>query len=531
MSGSSTAERPAGRRASAGSNPAPAIAANAAEENRMTTIPIEIENVGPVAEFEADLSPGVTVLRGRHGCGKTTILRTVQLGVGGKPDRKPAKSDGTPRGSATIAGKTLSITRVVREEGELTVDGLGELSLNELQGPRFDDPIVRDKRRINCLVRLAGVPADPSLFHECAGGREPFDVLVGADAVKSDDLVEMAARIKRRFEKHAQDHEAKASTHGERHAAERQQAEGVDVSAPDDAVELGGALQDAIAARAKIVEQVAAAGRAARLAGEARIRRDELPEPRSIAALQINVENAVRECQDAIAAVELARAALSEAEKRQTAAQYAKRFADETLSQALQENTIRDELDRTIAVAADIDCPSDADVFYAEKAVADAQAAIDRGARVRLAKQALTLAEEQAQLAKQAEQAAKSMRAAAAETGSVLSNAIARIPGCPLRVAYDDDGNARLVTKTDRSESELFDDLSDGQRWRLSIEIAAAHGKLLVLDQAAWGELSDGTRTQIDAMARERGCYILTAQADDGELRAQAWNAAEAVAA
>lgn len=496
------------------------------------TIPIEIENVGPVAEFEADLSPGVTVLRGRHGCGKTTILRTVQLGVGGKPDRKPAKSDGTPRGSATIAGKTLSITRVVREEGELTVDGLGELSLNELQGPRFDDPAVRDKRRINCLVRLAGVPADPSLFHECAGGREPFDVLVGAEAVKSDDLVEMAARIKRRFEKHAQDHEAKASTHGERHAAERQQAEGVDVSAPDDAVELGGALQDAIAARAKIVEQVAAADRAAIAVNEAQQRREKLPPAPDIAKLEQVLEEKARAHVAAEHVTAQARAALRMAEEAEATAHFAVNDAANEVSRARRELSVRAELDRTIAEAADIDRPSEADVRAAERAVADAQAALNLGARVRLAKQALTRAEEQAQLAKQAEQAAKSMRAAAAETGSVLSNAIARIPGCPLRVAYDDDGNARLVTKTDRSESELFDDLSDGQRWRLSIEIAAAQGKLLVLDQAAWGELSDGTRTQIDAMARERGCYILTAQADDGELRAQAWNAErEAVAA
>lgn len=490
----------------------------------MTDTPtIEIHNVGPIEEFRCELAPGVTVLRGKHGAGKTTVLRTVQLATDGRADRKPAKSDGVPRGEATIAGRTLTITRTVRTEGELSVEGLGELSLDVLHCPKFDDAVIRDKHRIATLIRLAGVTADPTLFHDIVGGRESFDKAIDSDTVKTNDLVELAARIKRRLEKHAQNAETNYDTAMARQLAERQQADGVDLSLPCDNEALGAALREAMVAQNRINDRVAAADRAASAANQAQQRREQLPPARSIAALQINLDNATKECQDAIACVELARAVLAEAEKRQTAAQYARRSADDALSNALQEQAIRDELDRTIADHAAVDRPSDDDLDAAEKAVFSAQEACAYGQRVRMAKEAIKRAEGHVAEAQAASTAAKRMRTAAGQTQDVLSAAVAKIPNCPMRVIFDADGNARLVVKTERSDAELFDDLSDGQRWRVVLDIAAAAGKLLVLSQAAWGELSDGTRSQIDAMARERGCYVLTAQADDGDLRAETW--------
>ena len=77
------------------------------------------------------------------------------------------------------------------------------------------------------------------------------------------------------------------------------------------------------------------------------------------------------------------------------------------------------------------------------------------------------------------------------------------------------------MIQTDRSDSEPFDELSDGERWRTIVPICCGPGKLIVLPQAAYGELADSTRGLIDQLANERGAYILTAQADDGELRAE----------
>lgn len=489
------------------------------------SVDISIANVGPVVDFECSLAPGVTVLRGKHGAGKTTILRTVQLATDGRTDRKPAKSDGVPRGAATIAGRTLSITKTVRTEGELSVDGLGELSLDVLHTPKFDDPAIRDKHRIATLVRLAGVSADPTLFHPIAGGPDKFAALIDSDSVKTNDLVDMAGRIKRRLERHAQEYEARVETETTRQVAERQAAEGVDLSAQDDMDALTAAMRSAIEAKARIDEQVKAADRALLAVNEAQQRREALPPARDIAALQAVVDRMDQELVSANLAALEARRALQAAEERSRDTLAAFREAKTTLDNARREQALRDELDRTIADHASVDRPSDADVLAAEQAVKAANAASDYGSRVRFAKSALQRADAHVAEAQRASAAAKRLRASAAETQTVLSDAIGRIPNCPLRVVFDSDGDARLVVATDRSEAELFDDLSDGQRWRAVLDIAAAQGKLLVLSQAAWGELSDGTRSQVDAMARERGCYILTAQADDGALRAELWSA------
>ena len=126
--------------------------------------------------------------------------------------------------------------------------------------------------------------------------------------------------------------------------------------------------------------------------------------------------------------------------------------------------------------------------------------------------------------AKAQEIVASRLRDAARDTQDVLSAAIAKIPGCPLRVVVDDNGDARLVLKTDRSETERFDELSDGERWPIIIGLAAGADRIIVLPQAAYGELSDATRTLLDGLARQHGCYIHSAQVDDGPLRCEAWS-------
>ena len=85
----------------------------------------------------------------------------------------------------------------------------------------------------------------------------------------------------------------------------------------------------------------------------------------------------------------------------------------------------------------------------------------------------------------------------------------------------NEDGEARLVISTDRGEAEPFDELSDGERWRTIVPLCCEAGRLVVLPQAAYGELANSTRSLLDVIAAQVGAYILTAQADDGELRAE----------
>lgn len=213
---------------------------------------ISVKNIGPVIEFEYELKQtGLHILYGKQGDGKTTILRTAQLAVNGTVGTKPTKRDGAKNGEATIAGKTLRISRVVREEGELEVEGLGDLDITAIHSPSYNDAKTRDKYRIKSLVRLSGVRADITLFYELVGGRQEFDAIVDVAASETDDLVEMAGRVKRAIEKRALEAEKNAETAQANALAKTDQLEGVDLDAPHDEVKLQTELEQAIAQNAE----------------------------------------------------------------------------------------------------------------------------------------------------------------------------------------------------------------------------------------------------------------------------------------
>jgi hypothetical protein len=170
-----------------------------------------------------------------------------------------------------------------------------------------------------------------------------------------------------------------------------------------------------------------------------------------------------------------------------------------------------------IDAAATVACPTEDEVAKAEVEVMAANAAIETGIKIRQAITAQELAAEYAEEAKTHARAAQRLRDAAHDTHDVLAEAVAKIPNCPLSVKLDDDGNARLVVPA--RDDEPFDRLSDGERWPLILQIAAASNRLITLSQAAYGELSARTRKQLHDLAVQHGCYILTASIDEGELR------------
>lgn len=493
---------------------------------------IAIHDIGPITEFECDLqSPGLYVLKGKHGSGKSVTLRTVELAANGRTTMEPTKRDGAKRGEAVVFGKTLRIAKQVREEGELSVDGLGDLNIADLHTPRFDRPETRDKHRIKALLRVAGVEADATLFHPLFGGKERFERIVDADALKTDDLVEMTARVKRATEKRALAVESDASTALARERAAREIAEGVDTNRPHDEKALADQLAAAIEMRGRVTAARQAGLTAQQKAQQARQRLAALPP----GAISVN---------EATEALDAADAKLADAEKRvnelsrqleeargfREVMATARGAAYEALRNAKNYAQLRAELETTIKDSGTVECPTEAEVAEAGDAVAKAQDAQAVGLSVRQAIAARDKADAYSAEAKDHAKLAERLRHAARDTQDVLSEAIARIPNCPLRVKTDDDGNARLVTATDRSDAEPFDDLSDGERWPLLIGLAALKNRLIVLPQAAFGELADSTRDAIDQLAKQHECIILTAQVDDAELRCEAWSGAEAVA-
>lgn len=484
-------------------------------------VSIEVKDIGPIVEFEYTMEkPGLSIVRGHQGAGKTTILRTAQLATDGRTDVKPTQRDGSKRGEATVAGRTLRITKRVQEDGELTVDGLGDLNIADLHTPKFVDAKTRDKHRIKTLVRLTGVKADATLFHPLLKDAKQFDEVVGSAAIETDDLVDMAANIKRRLESAAQEQEKQQETAATAMRIQAAQYEGLDMDQPSNEEMLRSVLADAVAEHARLEERAKNADATLTRAAEAKKKLDASEAIVSVSTATKNLE-AARELSDE------AQKVVSDLEKKLAAAKAALDKADETermakaaLQSAEREAALTQQLRDDIAAAEKVEKPTATAIAEASAMVDEASKAVSDGMKIRQAKAAVAEHDRLASLATKHGKQAHSFRQAAAETQDILSASIASIAECPLKVKMDGD-DSRLVVETDRAKDELFEDLSDGEKWGYVVGIAAKKNRLIVLPQAAFGELSPESRKRLHELAIEHECYILTAQSDDGKLRAE----------
>jgi len=506
---------------------------------------LSLRNIGPIVEFDYDLRGyGLHVIKGPQGAGKTTVLRTVQLATTGSVDVKPEKRDGSPRGEASVAGKTLRIVKQTRHEGELTVDGLGDLSIAELHSPNFKDAVTRDRHRIRTLVSLAGVPADASLFHYLLGNKAAFEAIVPHDSLTTNDLVEMTARVKRAIENEAGRIEKREATALADARAQAAIAEASDTEGPHDDTVLQAELERSFSAHSEqrsrleqlLTEQSDASASHAK-AEEARARLETLGGGVTVAEAMTAKMEAKEELRETEEAYRDAKAKLELAESAMRSARVTLTAAIDSLRSAQREEELHSELHRVID-AAGKPGPSDAEVesqrTAAERAserVQDAKRAVADGVRIRAAIKAKAESERFAADAKALRENARRLRDAATDTADVLTAAISRLNDCPLKIAINDEGDPRLVVATDRSEFEQFDELSDGERWIHVVGIAASGNRLIVLPQHAFGELSPSSKEQLHRLAVEHRCYILSAVAEDCELHGESYGSAHTEAA
>jgi hypothetical protein len=400
---------------------------------------------------------------------------------------------------------------------------LGDLDVSVLHSPKYKDAETRDAYRIKTLVHLAATPADVTLFHPLVGGKDAFDQII--DEVDGNDLLTMAGQVKRKLEKASRDEETRAERAKALTCAKLDSIEGVDLSVETYNEKLQTHLEEQIALRSKLEAEHAAAEQAREAAENAHYAIEDAKESYTGPTVE-DAESAFELAQSAELAaesrvLELERA-LREAKVSLISAQAERHNASSTLEAARSHAQTVTAWQATIdATNTDEDAPTQVELDAAERRVTEAKDAITRGTLAREALKARDAAKISSADAKTHFATAKKLREAAANTEPVITNAIASVPNCPLKVHNDDSGNPRLVLKTSRDEREPFDRLSDGERWRIILPLCVAQNRLIVLSQAAFGELSPSSRKELHALAVEFGCYILTAQADDGELRAE----------
>lgn len=502
-------------------NPSPQQIADKPTKLRSNTVSeITVTDVGPVASLSIPIRPGVTILRGRNDCGKSETLKAVSRLAGGT-DAVSCR-DKAAAGCVEGLGVRLSVRQNARRTGELEALSIeGKLSVADLVSPPIKDPVAADRHRIKALLQLTCVEADAAMFAHLPGQE-----FLSFEALKSTDLVEMAAKIKRDLEA-ASRKEADAAERDDAKAfACKQAAEGVDVQSELDSAVLQAALEDSLFSHGEIVSQARSAKETqdrARLATE---RMAKEASPPDVDAIQEEVYRAGDLCAQwsqraAMLTDELAKAktAIAESNADHTAKQNALKLA-----KAHAESVTGWK--ETIAAGESVTCPTDEAIAAAATKVTQAREAIEKAAVIRAAK---AKADESAMLydeAKEHRKKAEALRESARSTDDVLSAAVA---SDSLKVRA-----GRLITQHPERGEVFYADRSDGTRWKIAIDEAikriramgAEQTAIIPIPQVAWSEIDPTNRIEIDRYAKEKSVSVLTAEATDGELRAERFGGA-----
>jgi len=482
---------------------------------------ITITDVGPVKSLSIPIQPGVTVILGPNDSGKSEALKAVSRLTGGSEAitcRKTAAA-----GHVDGLGAKIAVRQSVRRSGELEAYSLsGDLDITDLVEPPIKDPVAADKHRIKELLRLTGVKADFALF----GYLGDLSEHVSFEATKIDDLVEMAARIKRDLEA-ASRKEADAAEKADAKAfACKQQSEGIDTNIETDAELLQARLEDALFALGGIESKARSAKEAKDRAALARERMAKEQSTPDVDGAKLELE---RQETFADRLIQLERDLTAKLETAQREREKAEQAATEARKRLQLEEAHADAVQgwkETIAAGESVECPTPEEVTAASLSVTEARQALEKAAVVRQAKtkasEATTLYDE----AKAHRKASDCLREAARATDDVLSAAVA---SDDIKVKA-----GRLVTQHPEYGEVFFGERSVGTRYRMAIKEAvkrihqmkAEKTAVIVVQQPAWEGLQPKVKCEIDEYAKEMDACVLSAQADDGELRAEVFGGA-----
>ena len=485
---------------------------------------LELENIGAVEHLSIPIPEdgGVVVLKGTNGSGKSTALRAAERLASGR-EVKIFPRDGTTRGEISGLGVTVRVSRSVTRTGELECESLdGKLSVAELVDPGLKGLEENDARRMRALVQLAGVEPDVDIFRPILSNDE-FDAVVKKLKLETDDILVMADRIKRGVDEAARGAEGIANTEQAKAAACRESAKDINVKVETDDATLQAMLESAIRLDTDLKARKRAADARAAEILEARQkicektttdeRRVSLQDARD---RETYAHNSYSEAMDAEKKIE---EALAVARRTRETAKASWDSAMRELQATEQFHSTIAELEEIVQLG-ELAAPSSDEIVAAEDAIANCRASIEAGVLARRAIEKLAQAKVHAELESAAIKRAETLREAGKRIDDVLSEQIAKL-GSPIRVKA-----GRLVLNTIRGET-FFAELSEGERWKMSLDIAieaVGPGGLLSIPQEAYESLDPINRNLIGEHVKGRGVVILTAEATDGPLRAELQN-------
>lgn len=472
---------------------------------------VAVHNVGPIGDFSFSLADyGVTVLRASNGSGKSILLDAVAKLAAGDKVKLPLK-DGEARGSIEGFGARISVAGQCRHQGEFEVTHLeGRFDLAELVDPGIEDPVKADVRRVKVMVALTGAKADASLFEEHPAFAEvPVHILGG-------DLLESASVLRRDLQQEALQAEREATRLQGEADALNNSASGAaivdtDIQVAKSKHELAVQRFHALSERAKVqMGQKQSVEDLKNALCEAK----QKPKGESSKSLAERGRSELVKIGDLTHRLEELQQLMNDCERQIADARREHGHIEQLYQQALeQENTtavLESRIEKATAELAQV--VGEEELQKAKAAVEDAYGLIQAAQRSEEAKRQLSVAKAQENAAQECAAKAEKLRKAAASVDEVLSQAIK----CPALRVEQVDGKARLVTDHPKRGVTPYSELSEGERWRVAIDLGAdqvGKGGLLVIPQGAWESLDSFTRPLINAHAKERRVYVLTAEA------------------
>jgi len=491
---------------------------------------IEIRDAGPIERLSIPIpaAGGIVVLRGCNGSGKTIACQAVQALVA--DGERPPSRDGSLGALVEGMGARLTIGRRVSVSGELEVSSLEGEDPSLLVDPGIKAEAAADVARIKALLRLSRATVDASAFAPLVGSDEQLRELCRpASLEQTGDVPAMAAAIKRDIEAAARKAEQQAENYQSKAAGVRATLQELGAGP---VVQLKyGSAEEARAAHTQAVREHTNIEAARK--HNAELRRLAETAQVSLQALGIEgtaptIETAREQHQARVAAHDQVRARIDELrhelkrlESELGRAQAEAREAEAALLTQERIAKQRKDLEDTISQCSGFREITEDEVGERAARVRDASAELENWAVREKTERVRAEVLDLEQRARAAAEAGAELRAAAAGTERVVLDAVRRVCGDGMELR-----DGRLYVQTDRGR-ELFSELSHGERWRIALDIAVkAVGSpgLLVVRQEAFESLDPANRRAVAEHARALGAVILTAEASDGELRAEIYS-------
>ena len=483
---------------------------------------IEIKHVGPIDHLDIPVPEkgGVVVLRGRNGCGKSTALNSVE-GMFSKSARDTLTPQDDHR-AGTVEwddqGVTLRVGKSRTVKGKLQCDHIeGNSSIAEMVDPGIKDPIKRDEKRLQVLIRLAGVSVDSDAWLEIVGSDLAEEIEI--DDLISEDIIETAGRIRRAIHKVALRHEKERDGLKSQAVALEATLDSLlgDVDIDDLDMDMD-AIRDQIQSSTESKVEAITNNRHAAIQKQrmeaAKARMESVAETVDIESLIEHQEKLASEHTKQTVKVEKLKAKIIKEEAILAAMK--KDFAknNETIKNAKLQQSKMAELQEAI----DEKLIEEIDLEPIQEEIDELTLSLEAA---RKGKQAQSLKSEIDNLNAAEEKEsyrAKEFRTAARQIDTVFEKSL-KDAGITQFIVHDD----RLKVTTDRGKT-LFDELSFGEKCAMALDTVIRNvgsSGVVPYGQEAWEGLDPTNRAKVAELARERGVIVFAAEATDGELHAE----------